>query len=457
MRQAQAYELAFRLDTESAKTLVGTQLPVDLYITSLAETIELLVTERDELFNLYEKHFFERQEKRQKYVSAEDIFLQAEIHLHWAFVYLKFGHEFDAAMTLRKAYRIAESCKKEYPDFLPIRKTSGLLQIMIGSVPDKYSWILSLFGMQGSVEAGLADLRRISETDSPMAFEAKLLLALLKGFIFQQPEKAMPEISLLLSSHPKHKLLLFLASSIAVKNFESEQAEKWLDQHADITNGLPLHYRHYLHGEVLLHKGDYSAAINAYENFLRRYKGNNYIKDSNYKIAVCHYLAGNREEALKQFEVAQTAGIENTEADRFAARAMAQTELPNIPLSKIRYFTDGGYYDKARDVIDQYAANDFATKHDRVEYHYRKARLAHKQGKSDESKQLYEKTISEAGDETWYFAPNASLQLGYIYLGEGNETVAVRYFEKAIAYRKHAYKNSIDSKARSALDQIKRK
>jgi hypothetical protein len=40
---------------------------------------------------------------------------------------------------------------------------------------------------------------------------------------------------------------------------------------------------------------------------------------------------------------------------------------------------------------------------------------------------------------------------------ENNTEAARQFFTKAMAYKKHEYKNSIDSKARSALAQLKRK
>jgi uncharacterized protein HemY len=56
--------------------------------------------------------------------------------------------------------------------------------------------------------------------------------------------------------------------------------------------------------------------------------------------------------------------------------------------------------------------------------------------------------------DNWYFAPNACLQLGYIYQLQNKTTEAEEFFKRAISYRRHEYKNSIDSKARSALAQL---
>jgi len=42
-------------------------------------------------------------------------------------------------------------------------------------------------------------------------------------------------------------------------------------------------------------------------------------------------------------------------------------------------------------------------------------------------------------------------------LDQGKTSDAKNYFEKALTYKKHEYKNSIDSKAKSALAQLKKK
>jgi uncharacterized protein HemY len=49
------------------------------------------------------------------------------------------------------------------------------------------------------------------------------------------------------------------------------------------------------------------------------------------------------------------------------------------------------------------------------------------------------------------------LQLGYLLVEQKQVKEAKKYFEKALSYKKHEYKNSIDSKAKSALAQLKKK
>jgi hypothetical protein len=60
-----------------------------------------------------------------------------------------------------------------------------------------------------------------------------------------------------------------------------------------------------------------------------------------------------------------------------------------------------------------------------------------------------------SGENQWYFAPNSALQLGYIAQASHDYPTAKKYFEMALAYKKHEYKNSIDGKAKSALEQLR--
>src|SRR3990170_1954420 len=127
-----AYDLVLNLQVEQAHQLI--QQPItaqEHYVTALAEALELLLTEDGEKYTEYEDKFNQRLERKTKITVPGDLFLQAEIRLQWAFVYLKFGHEFDAALNLRQAYLTVQEVKKRFPSFRAIKKTSGLLEIII--------------------------------------------------------------------------------------------------------------------------------------------------------------------------------------------------------------------------------------------------------------------------------------------------------------------------------------
>jgi tetratricopeptide (TPR) repeat protein len=453
-----AYTLALNLQVEESRAQLKTiKSPEQIYIASLSDIFELLVTEDEVKFERYENAYEVRLEELEKInpATATSLFVTAELRLQWAFTYLKFGHEFDAAWNIRQAYLLVQECKKRDPDFLPIKKTSGMLEVMLGSVPEKYQWVMSLLNMQGSIEKGMQELEQVRNQSKSLHFETSLLYYLIQGFVLQQTELAMQGMDKDLLVNTDNPLALFMGASLAIKNSQSEKALTLLTRLEQQNKGVPLVYVNYQLGEVYLHKGNYASSIGAYQKFLKSYRGLNYIKDVYYKIGICYWLSGNAPEAKAAFEKAKDEGKESTEADKYAARSLAEDNYPNSKLSKIRYATDGGYYDEAKKIVNNVIDTDLSSTKDEVEFPYRKARLFHKSGEIPNAIKFYKETIFLQGNDHWYFAPNASLQLGYIFQEQKKLPEARQYFEKALSYKKHEYKNSIDSKAKSALAQLK--
>jgi TolA-binding protein len=448
-RVLEAYRKTLDLDFKSSSTLLlNGQLPEEKYVQNLNETLELLLSEDPSLFSNYEERFEERGIENP--TSAVERFVAAEMNLHWAFVYLKFGQELDAASHFREAYKLAMEARKKFPDYMPIRKTTGLIQIMVGAVPDKYDWIMDLLGIHGSIESGLRDLQLVTDSNSIVALEARLIKSMIHGYVLQQPANAAYDLLQVMKTDSS-EVFRFGAASLFVKASSSENAYNLLKGNTAVT---PL--QHYLFGEVLLHRGDYSDAVRAYQTFASTYRGKNNLKDAYYKMGVSYRLLGDQSHADSIFDIARKEGIEKVEADRSAARTLAANENANVSLLQCRYYTDGGYYEKAKAVLSQVSEIQLSTRKDKIEYYYRKARLEHGMNHADAAKLFYNQVIDMSGKDPWYFAPNACLQMGYIMLDKKDESMAKFFFRKALSYKNHEYKNSIDSKAKTALNRLKR-
>jgi predicted negative regulator of RcsB-dependent stress response len=417
------------------------------YITHLANAWELILTEDPALFYAYEQKL-ETQLAGLKAIDASTLFVKADLTLYWAFVAAMFGHEFEAFLYLRKAYQIAALCEEKYPAFVPVRKTMGLLQVVLGAVPEKYTWAVNLMGMEGSVDKGLANLHAAS-AHQVVGYEAMMLTALVQGYILQQSAAAMNGIEYVMKRYP-YQASRMINASLALKNAQAEMALQVLS--ASPSNQLPI--LAYLRGEALLCKGEYPLAADAFQQFAQSAKGKNMIKDAHFKTGLCYQLLNNLNEANKFFGLAKISGNENSEADKYAARTLESSVLLNSQLLKIRFHIDGGFYQEALREIRNMTPGDLPTVKDQVEFYYRQARLAHKTNQPNAALLFYEQVVDMSGHNTWYFAPNACLQSGYLYLAENNTAKAKAAFEKALTYKKHEYKNSIDTKAKSALAQL---
>jgi tetratricopeptide (TPR) repeat protein len=453
-----AYQLILNLQPEKANEILSKSTSSrlhTLYLQSLNETVDILITEDHERFIQVDQHFKERL----KYIeglpqSAESLFMQAELTLQRGFCYLNLNQELNAVFAIRKAYQLTLECLKKYPDFAPIKKTSGVIQVMVGSVPEKYQWFVSLLGMKGTVTTGQKQLMELRNSGSSLSIEATLLFYTVKGFLNQQFAEAAQGIHQCLKDQPDNKLLQFIGVNMLIKDGRSEEALELIHQMNDNPGGLPVHYIDYLHAEVLLQKGEYAASINLYNKFIKNFPSQSFKKDSYFKISLCYWLLDDTKSAKVNFERAKITGSDKAEPDRYAASQLLEDTFPNKKLLKVRFSTDGGYFDEATAVLSTITPKDLLSAKDQTEYYYRKARLAHRTGEISAAKIFYQQSIDMTRDNPWYFGANSALQLGYIAKDQKKYDVARKYFQMALDSPKHEYKNSIDSKARTELQLL---
>lgn len=455
------YKLILSLQIDEAKSELSQAKNSNslhrMYLESLAETADILITEDEKRFAKFNEALKARIEQVSEMPeSGETLFLRAEISLQRGFNLLNLGQELNAVLAIRQAYQLTQDCMRKYPTFIPIKKTHGVLQVMVGSVPDKYQWFMSLLGMRGSVRVGQKQLEDLRLSQSSLNLEAAILFYTIKGFLNQQFGEAAAGLQESLNKEPESRLLLFLSINMLMKNSQSDEALKLIRTLDNHSTGLNMVYVEYLRGEALLHRAEYLPAMQAYQKFLKGYRSQSFKKDAYYKIALCYYLTGDMTNARKNFETARITGKTSADPDKYAAAMLAENTFPNQKILVIRFYTDGGYYKEAREAVKTVTPADLTNPKDATEFYYRKGRLAHKTQDIPSAKSLYLQTIEKTGDEPWYFAPNAALQLGYISQAQGDVASARKYFEKALSYKRYEYKNGIDSKARFALDQLKK-
>ena len=122
-------------------------------------------------------------------------------------------------------------------------------------------------------------------------------------------------------------------------------------------------------------------------------------------------------------------------------------------LLKIRYATDGGYFEIVEKVLAEINVKNF-NNDELLEYHYRLARYYHLTNNLSNALKEYDWVIQKQGDQNFYFAPNACLQSAYIYLELGQKAKAKNLLEKALTYQGHPYESSIDKKAEIELEKL---
>lgn len=450
---SQAYDHLLNYQIDSCRSILGKspKNPYSYYLRLLSTSIELVIADDEVLYKSKkneEAEFLSALES-EKFPEAEKGFLKAEAQLQWGLIRLKYGEEFSAFWNIRQAFSLAKTTSEDFPEYLPNYKTLGLLNAMLGLVPEKYDWVLSLFGMQGNLDEGLKELQKVAQYDKDFSLEAHLILAMMHGYLLGDHEQSIAQMQLVYESR-KSILTNYLFALLLMKNSESSRAEVVIHQTENI-NLLP--YFSYLNGEILLQQGSYADAIMAYDTFRNKTKGQSLLKDATYKMSLCYYMSGDQLSFSKLRTSIRETGIAKNEADKYAESEALLPDLAHPDLYKLRFATDGGYFELAKNILRGMDKTKFTPK-DLCEFHYRAGRLNHKTNQLQSAKDCYEKTIASQGDNAWYFAPNAALQLAIIYLDEQRTDDARNALKQLDAYKGYPYESSIRQHAKSLLKSL---
>jgi len=432
---------------------------ITIYLRSLAETTSLLFSEnlaQYERLKSSESAYVKLIQSNNLPSSPYHKFCLAEIKLQWSFVKMKFNDEVSAALSAKQALGLLNENLKAFPTFVPTKKSLGLLNIVIGSIPNSHAWIASSLGFKGNVTLGMKMIQEVIDSKTIYLQEAYLIKIISEQYILNR-DPNLESMKQLYSRYPNNILYGYIYAAILSKRGDADEALTIIETISKDDNYLALPFIDYLHGDLLLQEGNYVTARFYFNRYITTFKGKNLIKDATYKLFLSHWLTNEDATAMSYWKSIQTVGQTTFESDKYAQKIAESNELPNKQLAKMRLYTDGGYYTKAFEIFNTTNLSDLTTKKDKIEYYYRAARLYQKSGRQKECIHYYVKVISLSTENknNYYFAPNSALQLGYIYTQLKNYPQARTYFHQAIAYKNHEYENSIEQKAKIALNEIK--
>lgn len=385
------------------------------------------------------------------------LFTLAEINLQWAALDIKFGEYLNATFEIRRAFKMLTQNQKKFPDFKPTQKSLGVLYALLGSVPDKYKWGVSLLGMDGNVEQGMAYLRQLIDygnkndyiyQDETITYYAFLLLNLQnKG------EQAWQVLQA--NGFPKSNNLMsvYTCAHIGVYGTHNTEALNLLLHHPDNDSFATFPFLNYLTGLAKLSELE-PGAEDYFKKFIAGYKGENHIKSSFQKIAWCYLLKGDTANYLNFIEKAEHKGTAVLDADKQAKNEADNHRIPNPKLLRARLLFDGGEYIKATAEMASMNDNTFNTIDDKTEYLYRLGRIYDETGKADSALIFYSKAIEKGKDIPRYFAANSAIASAKIYEAKNDKEKAKYYYNLCLSFPDHEYKNGLDQKAKAGLNRL---
>ncbi|MBY0480196.1 MAG: tetratricopeptide repeat protein [Chitinophagaceae bacterium] len=386
-------------------------------------------------------------------------FCLSSVRIHKAAVEVKFGQNWSAGWDFRKAYILLKENKKNYPDFVLNDLMSGSLTAIIGTVPSGYKWIVSLFGMRGSIVEGMKVLRAFTYSNDPLAKlyfnESAFVYPYLLFYIENKKEEAILFIQQKKLDIINNHLFCFMAANLAINNKQTTIAGNFILNRNPSADYLKSPIWDFEMGFVKLYRLDLPDAIRYLEQFQKDFKGNFYKKDALLKLSYAYYLQGNMVAAEAARKAILKKGVVETDADKKAMKEARLVSWPNPLLLKARYLSDGGFHKEALLLLQGKTSDQFNKEDDKLEFVYRVARIYDDLGRKDDAIKAYQSAIVIGEHRKEYYAARAAVQIGQIYEERGQKSQAIIYYQKCLDMDDHDYKDSLDQRAKSGISRCK--
>ena len=147
-------------------------------------------------------------------------------------------------------------------------------------------------------------------------------------------------------------------------------------------------------------------------------------------------------------------GDDRIDEDRSALKEAKEGRIPNASLLKARLLFDGGYLDRALEILSN--VDIMILNQDEIlEHAYRKGRIYQEKGHVDQALINFSFCVNKGQDSDAYYRCGSALQLGNLYEQNGQNHLAREYFNKCLKINPSEYKNSLHQKAKAGLNRTK--
>ncbi|MEM9918833.1 MAG: hypothetical protein AAF990_12100 [Bacteroidota bacterium] len=466
-RQAyrQAVELRFVEARSSLARLKQTQAEnlIIYHIENYIDFFTIFLDENEEEFRSLE----DNKDRRLAIIEKGDrdspyyLYTQAEIKLQWALSRLKFEEYVTAFMEVRSAYKMLIRNQRRFPDFVANKKSLGILHALVGTIPDSYRWGVKLLGgMDGSIGQGRKEIEEVLSYADRNEFifeeETRVLYALLMLHLENQQEAAWEIVNSAKLNPEANPLAAFVLANVAMHSGRNQEAIRLLERSPKGRAYHPFPYLDYMLGLTKLYELDATAELH-FKQYLKAFRGRNYIKESYQKLAWLYLIQGKEAEYRRYIKQCLTKGAAVIGGDKQALKEAESEEMPHPDLLRARLLFDGGNYRRAYDLLIQRQSSDFAAIRHQLEYTYRLGRISHRLGRSTEAINFYKQTLQNGRENKLYFACNAALQMGLVYESKSELVKARQAYQACLSMRPREYQNSLHQKAKAGLNRLKDK
>jgi Tetratricopeptide repeat len=444
-------------------TLEKQQNPDNLipyFLDNYIDLLQLFFTENQDDYNTQSKDKNTRLDMMNEGDKSSPWYLytKAVIHFQWSIIKIKFGERWEAAWEFRKAFLMLKQNKQKFPEFTPDDIYLGAMQTAIGTIPNGYHWITGILGLSGSISKGMQTLQEYIDDDGPYSRlfrnEAYFYYCYLKFYIERKPDEAFAFIKDHHLDIHDNQLYAFMVVNLAINHQMGNYALQVMQQRETGPQYMYFPTMDFELGTIYLDRLNLDSSFLYFNRYVTNFKGNFYVKDALQRISWIYYLEGNQPMAEKYRLLVIAKGSAVTDADKSALQEAQQSIWPDKTLLQSRLLSDGGYYQRALQLLNQKSVTDFSSLADKIEYAYRLGRIYDELGKPDDAMPFYKATIKGGKDLPQYYAARAAWQIGMIYEKRGDKTKAIDYYNQCLDMHEDEYKNSLDQWAKAGIDRL---
>ena len=430
------------------------------HIENYRDFFTVYLNEDKDEFNRLEKN----KEKRLNAVEDGDkdspyyLYLQANIRLQWALARLKFREYATAVFEINKAYKLLIKNQERFPNFMPNKKDLGILHALAGTVPENYRWAMELLtALDGTYADGRRELEEViayAQTND-FVFEKELYVSY--AYLLLQLGKDDAGAWTVIRdgdlSPDTSPMDCFVMANIAMRSGRNDHAIELLENRPAGRTFHPFPYLDFMLGNAKLRRLDPEANLYL-QRYLDQHRGKNYVKECYQRLAWHELTQGNAAGYQKYLAEIPRHGSTDESPDAVAQRAWETREQPDPDILRARLLFDGGYLDRAYDLLHGMRNRTFAQPQRALEYTYRFARLTHEMGRHDEALDLYRKAIALGSERPEYYACRAALEMGHIYEQRSNYAEARRSFKECLDIDPEEHRSDIHHKAKAGLSRL---
>jgi len=396
---------------------------------------------------------FERIEDLPDSNPYKRVFL-AELSLARAGVYGKFKHNVKAGWLFYRAYNLLKDNLVDFPDFIPTLIPFGVLQTAVGSLPEDYKSIASLFGFQGNIEEGLKMIRKAyyySLADPKLKFHQEYFGFVYAYVNYELQTEEQVSLRTLDMKVGQSSFFSYLEAQQLLRKGQTQEALQIMLDRPKGKSYLEVPYFDYYTGKIALMLGHPQAPY-FLQRFLDKTKDREHLK-STYRYLAWHYLIMGDAKKAEQYRQKILAQAESLTGSDKQAHQEAERGF-NVYLIEARLDFDAGRYTQLVQTLSPEREQEFCRNDlDRQEFYYRRARALQKLGFADQALEAFLK-VQEYPASATYAWGNSILQIAQLYEEKGRFKQSRAYFKKALKYQNYAFHEGVHQKARAGLERI---